>query len=88
VRPSLLLVPLLLASCATAPMVWTRVDGAAVIPAQLELDQTSCRGEMQRANLSSTKKPLIDEILDPREQPLNQVYDSCMASKGYVYSRP
>jgi hypothetical protein len=55
-----------------------------VLPAQLELDQMVCRGERQKSNLSSTRKPLIEEIMAPREQDLNQVYSGCMASKGYV----
>jgi hypothetical protein len=46
-----------LAGCANAPKTWTRPDGAAILPAQLPLDEIACKGEANKANLSAAAKP-------------------------------
>jgi hypothetical protein len=77
-------IALLLAGCATPPQTWLRADGKVSSADQLALDRTVCQGEMNKANLSSTRKPLIEEIISPREQGLSQVYAGCMAQHGYI----
>lgn len=36
------------------PPLWLRVDGKPVSDLQFEADQTACKGEMQKSNLSNT----------------------------------
>jgi hypothetical protein len=72
-----------LAGCASTPSGWTRLDGSSVVPQRFTADETACRGEMSKANLSSTRKALIEEILSPRQQDLNQIYVGCMVERGY-----
>ena len=83
-----LVVAIALTGCATAPPLWLRVDGKPVQGIQFEADQTSCRGEADKANLSSTMKyglSLCESgICAPREDSLRRVFAGCMAQKGYV----
>ncbi len=84
-RAYLLGIILLLTACTTAtPTVWARPDGRPVDPAQLQLDQTACRGEMEKARLSEKE----EKIYFPGEQnPLTAVFVGCMAQHGYL-ARP
>jgi hypothetical protein len=48
---------LALIGCAHQPeMGWVRTDGKAVAPIQFEADETNCRGESDKADLSSTMR--------------------------------
>ena len=79
---------LLLSGCATTPTQWVRVDNRPVEPMQLQADETACRGEMQKANLSSTMEPGVSigpgGIYSPRAKAVNEVYQGCMAQRGYL----
>jgi hypothetical protein len=83
------LLPLLLAGCATAaPPTWIRVDGKPMTQEQFTLDQTICRGEMQKSNLTNTIKSGIsvdaNGVYDPKARAIDQVYIGCMAQHGYL----
>jgi hypothetical protein len=79
-----LLLCLLLASCAAEPKDWTRPDGHAISSAQLQLDKTACKGEVDKANMngnsniSSVDMPLG---MDPQDM---RVFKGCMAARGYL----
>jgi hypothetical protein len=92
-RPIALLFAAALAGCATTtPKAWVRADGKPFRHEQLELDRTICRGEMQKANLSSTMEPGIvigpNGPYSPRGNAITQVYSGCMAQHGYVEANP
>lgn len=78
-----------LAGCATQkPASWRRVDGAPINPQQAAVDQTFCRGEMQKSNLSATMEDDlrlgVRGFFNPRDDALRNVYDGCMAQRGYI----
>lgn len=84
-----LLVLLALSGCVREPEPsWVRTDGKIAAPIQFEADQTNCRGESDKANLSSTMKygfALCENgICAPREDAVKRVFVGCMAGKGYV----
>jgi hypothetical protein len=69
-----------LSACATSPPVnWVKADGKAPTELQFELDQTACRGEMQKANLSSPAEPSFGY-----GRAMADVLAGCMAQRGYV----
>jgi hypothetical protein len=72
-----------LAGCATAPKTWARVDGRPADPAQLQVDQTVCRGEMEKARLSEKE----EKIYIAEENPLDTVFAGCMAQRGYLAAK-
>jgi hypothetical protein len=76
------------AGCASVPTSWMRVDGKPVDQGQLTLDQTVCKGEMQKANLASNTEPGLivtsRGVENVRTQPLMDVYAGCMAASGYI----
>lgn len=79
-RSRLLFLGLLLTNCAHQPeMGWIRIDGKAVVPIQFEADQTSCRGEREKAALTEREHKIYFG-----EHPLTTVFNGCMAGKGYV----
>lgn len=67
------------AGCATKPMAWQRIDGKQGSPDQLVVDQTICRGEMQKANLSATAEAGFG-----RGRAVAEVFVGCMAQRGYM----
>jgi hypothetical protein len=77
------------AACASAPMptVWTRTDGRAADPPQLEADKTMCRGEMEQAELVTSARGLVPIQLPGQESPSLKVYVGCMARRGYTPAR-
>lgn len=85
----------LLAGCSTAPPhVWLRTDGQSVrgnpaLAQQAEIDRTVCRGETSRAGLSGTVIATggLAGIAAAQERTAAQVdvFEGCMAAKGYVY---
>ena len=83
---------LLMTGCATAPREWEKVDGKPVKQEQFELDQTACRGESQKARLSSTMREGVtlgeQGLYSPRQQAISDVYAGCMAGKGYIQKSP
>jgi hypothetical protein len=85
----MLLACLLLGACATAPEpTWLRVDGKPVSDLQFEADQAACRGEMQKAKLSSNMESGVvlgpNGLYSPRQNAISDVYSGCMAQRGYV----
>ncbi len=68
------------AACASAPPVWTRADGSPVEPTQLQLDQTICHGEVQKADLAGNN----DEIELLRAKSRADIMAGCMAQHGYL----
>jgi hypothetical protein len=77
---------LAVAACTAAPMpaTWTRTDGQAGDPAQLESAKTICRGEMEQAQLVTNAGGLVSIHLPGQESPLLKVYIGCMARHGYA----
>jgi hypothetical protein len=83
------LLGLALAACVHQPeMGWVRTDGKPVVPIQFEADETNCRGESDKADLSSTMRRNItlceNGLCSPREEAVKRVFAGCMAGKGYV----
>jgi hypothetical protein len=77
---------LAVAACTTAtvPTTWTRADGRAIDPAQLEADKTVCHGEMEQAELVTNARGLVPIYLPGQERPSVKVYNGCMARHGYA----
>jgi hypothetical protein len=80
---------LAMAACTSAPLptTWTRLDGRAVDPSQLEADKTVCRGEMEQAQLVTNARGLVAIQLPGQESPLLKVYTGCMAQRGYAAAK-
>jgi hypothetical protein len=74
-------------AAATVPTTWTRPDGRAIDPAQLDADKTVCRGEMDQAELVTNARGLAPIYLPGQESPSVKVYNGCMAQHGYAAAR-
>jgi len=76
-------------ACTSAPMptTWTRTDGRASDPTQLEADKTICRSEMEQAELVTNARGLVPIQLPGQESPSPKVYIGCMARHGYAAAR-
>jgi hypothetical protein len=73
-----------IAACATEQkVVWTRTDGRPVVQTLLEIDQTDCRDEMQKANLSGDN----DNIKPLRAQSTADKFADCMVQRGYLAAK-
>jgi hypothetical protein len=88
-RIALLTLSVGLVGCVTQPeMGWIRTDGKPVAALQFEADETNCRGESQKARLSSTLREGVtigeQGLYSPRQQAIGDVFTGCMAGKGYV----
>lgn len=87
-----LLAALALSACASQPKGWQRADAKPSTPDQLALDETVCRGEMQKSRLSSTMEAGIsigpNGLYSPKAMAVEQVYDGCMAQRGWVHTGP
>ena len=86
VRPRLaLLACLALGACATAPMPtgWTRADGRAVDPKQLEADKAICRDEVDQAARITAARHLAPITLPGQDSPAVKLSIDCMARRGY-----
>ena len=86
VRPRLtLLVCLALGACATAPMptAWTRGDGRAVDPNQLEADKAICRDEVDQAARVTAARGLAPITLPGQDSPAVKLSIDCMARRDY-----
>jgi hypothetical protein len=87
VRPWLaLLACLALGACATAPMpaAWTRADGRAVDPSQLEADNAICRDEVDQAARVTAARGLAPITLPGQDSPAVRLSIDCMARRGYA----
>lgn len=62
------------------PVGWYRTDGTVPTPEQLSVEQTICRGEVQKANLSSSNQG----ISIARSMAEQDAYAGCMAQRGLV----
>jgi hypothetical protein len=80
---------LAVAACTAAPLptTWTRPDGRAIDPTQLEADKTVCRGEMEQAERITYARGLVPLYLPGQESPSAKVYTGCMAQHGYAAAR-
>jgi hypothetical protein len=80
---------LAVAACTTAtvPTTWTRPDGRAIDPTQLEADKTICRGKMEQAELVTNARALVPIYLPGQESPSIKVYNGCMGEHGYAVAR-
>jgi hypothetical protein len=89
INPVPIFICLAVAACASAPMptAWTRTDGRATDPPQLESDKTLCRGEMEQAELVTNARGLVAIQLPGQESPSLKVYIGCMARRGYAAVR-
>jgi hypothetical protein len=59
-------------------MTWVRVDGKPPT-VEFEVDNTICRGEMQKANLAANA-----EAGFARGRAVGEVYNGCMAGRGWI----
>lgn len=71
----------------TLPTTWTRPDGRAIDPAQLEADKTICQSKMEQAELVINARALTPIYLPGQESPIVKVYNGCMAEHGYAVAR-
>jgi hypothetical protein len=86
VRPRLaLLACLALGACASAPAptAWTRADGRAVDPNQLEADKAICRDEVDQAARVTAARRLTPITLPGQDSPAVKLSIDCMARRGY-----
>ncbi len=74
---------LLLFGCATAPTTWTKVDGRQATPEQQALDETACKGELQKARLANTANLGLMSQINAQ----HDIYAGCMAQRGYIGTR-
>lgn len=91
-RRVLLVAALCVGGCASSGISgWSRIDGRAEDPQQLAADQTVCRGEMDKAGLSSNREPRFtigqSGIVSERRAAMTSVFEGCMAQRGYVAIR-
>jgi hypothetical protein len=67
------------AACATEQkVVWTRADGRPVVQGLLDIDQTDCRDEGQKTDLSGTN----DKAKPARQSKAE--FTECMIGRGYL----
>jgi hypothetical protein len=71
----------------TVPTTWTRPDGRAIDPAQLEADKTICRSRMEEGERVTNARALTPIYLPGQESPLVKAYKGCMAEHGYAVAR-
>jgi hypothetical protein len=71
----------------TLPATWTRADGRAIDPAQLEADKTTCRSRMEEGEHITNARALTPIYLPGQESPLVKVYNGCMAERGYAAAK-
>ena len=81
-----LLACLALGACTTAPMPtgWTRADGRAVDPKQLEADKAICRDEVDQAARVTAARGLAPITLPGQDSPAVKLSIDCMARRGYL----
>jgi hypothetical protein len=92
IRMSAVILPfLVVGACATTtttpPTAWTRADGRAIDPAQLEADKTVCRSRMEEGERVTNARALTPIYLPGQESPLVKVYNGCMAERGYAVAK-
>lgn len=75
-----------LASCASDPSRWSRLDGSPIYPQQFETDSTICRGEKQKAALAGGIESDLLQTATQRRQQVD-VFVGCMAQRGYTAAR-
>jgi len=73
--------PLIVAGCGQTVPTFTKLDGRALNPEQLATDKVICQGELSKAWMSSTVEGL------GRHYAALDVYDACMAQRGYRVTR-
>jgi hypothetical protein len=78
---------LLLGGCASTPAVWIRPDGRPVDLAQVEVDRTICRGEVEKAAAQGGSQGTLDRFIGPDRQD-KTIYLGCMAQRGYMQANP
>jgi hypothetical protein len=69
-------------SCAELPWDWVRADGQPVDRNQLQVAETICRSDVQKA-AQGRAVGTIDFITGPNRQD-QTIYSSCMAEYGFV----
>jgi len=85
VAPALMLA-FFVCGCASVPKVWTRPDGKPIDPAQLQLDDTACRGETEKAAAQGGKDSTINMpgMVGGQDR---SIYLGCMAQRGYLAAK-
>ena len=71
----------------TLPQTSTRVDGQPIDAAQLEGDKTTCRGEMDQANMAAGRDARLHPEVFGYSEGMISVYSSCMAQNGYTAAK-
>jgi hypothetical protein len=71
--------------CAQLPTTWTRPDGAPITPAQLQIDDTICRGETEKAAAQGQSRSTVNlPVTDNQDR---SIYVGCMAQHGYLAAK-
>jgi len=71
----------------TLPQTWTRADGQPVDAAQLDVDKTVCRGEMDKANAALGNNARLNPETWGYTEGMISVYSGCMAQNGYTTAK-
>ena len=71
----------------TLPQTWTRVDGQPVDAAQLDVDKSVCRGQMDEANMAAGNNARLHPEVFGYSEGMISVYSSCMAQNGYTAAK-
>jgi len=72
--------------CSALPKTWTRPDGAPITPAQLQIDDTICRGETEKAAAQGQSKSTVNSTFGADNQD-RSIYVGCMAQHGYLAAK-
>jgi hypothetical protein len=62
-----------------AAKAWLRADGVAPAAGELELAQTYCRGEVQKANMTAGSPLSVRQSMAEQD-----AYSGCMAGRGLL----
>jgi hypothetical protein len=71
----------------TLPQTWTRADGQPIEAAQLDVDKTVCRGEMDAANNAAGNNARLHPEVFGYSEDMISVYSGCMAQNGYTAAK-
>ena len=71
----------------TLPQTWRRVDGQPIDAAQLDVDKTACRGEMNEANMTAGNNARLHPEVFGYSEGMISAYNGCMAQNGYAVAK-
>ena len=76
------------AGCATVhPEVYARIDGHPIDPSTMETDQTICKGEVGKADMTAAAAPDTFSSTLRKYEAEDTIMHGCMAQRGPVKGR-